>query len=117
MFLGTRLKDLRNKKGLTQSELGKMLNVTKVSICCYEKNVRIPSLDTLEDLARFFNVSVEYFLGMDIPVVMEDSPEYTYYIRKEELDFIKQLRSFPNVYNKITSDPKRMVELIGKKLK
>ena len=38
--LGERLKTLRKEKGMTQTELGSMINVTKVSICCYEKGIR-----------------------------------------------------------------------------
>ena len=50
MNIGERVKQLRKEKGMTQTELGELLNVTKVSVCCYEKNVSVPSLETLEDL-------------------------------------------------------------------
>ena len=117
MFVGSRLKDLRKKNNMTQSELGSKLNVTKVSICCYEKNVRVPSLETLDDLSNIFKVSADYFLGKDIPVVMEESEEYSAYISKEEFELLKQLRLNKDLYYKIMDDPKRMVELIDKKLK
>jgi len=117
MFVGARLKELRKNNNLTQKELGEKLNVTKVSVCCYEKNVRIPSLETLEDLTNIFGVSSDYFLGKDIPVVMEDTSNYTTFISKEELEILKQLRLNKDLYNKLISDPKRTIELIDKKLK
>lgn len=117
MFIGTRLKKLRKEKGMTQTELGELLNVTKVSVCCYEKNVRVPSLETLEDIAGIFGVSCDYFLGKDISAVKEDTPEYSFYISKEEMDFLKSIRLNKDLYNKMYSDPRRMVELIDKKLK
>ena len=58
MFIGSRLKELRKDRKMTQTELGDLLNVTKVSVCCYEKGTRTPSLDTLDDLSDIFNVFV-----------------------------------------------------------
>lgn len=43
-LFGARLKDLRLTNHMTQSDLGKAINVTKVSICCYEKGTRLPYL-------------------------------------------------------------------------
>ncbi len=48
------LKELRLENDLTQEELGKLINVTKVSICCYENAARVPTLETLLALARCF---------------------------------------------------------------
>ena len=117
MFIGSRLKELRKKKCMTQADLGNLLNVTKVSVCCYEKNVRIPSLETLEDLSSIFGVSCDYFLGNDIPSIKEDTPEYSFYISKEEMEFIKLIRLNKDLYRRLINDPKRLIELIDKKLK
>jgi len=117
MFIGTRLKKLRKETGMTQTDLGNLLNVTKVSVCCYEKNVRVPSLETLEDISSIFGVSCDYFLGNDIPSIKEDTPEYSFYISNEEMEFLKLIRLNKDLYNKLISDPKRLIELIDKKLK
>lgn len=117
MFIGSRLRNLRIKNNMTQEELGRKLNVTKVSVCCYERNIRTPSLETLEDLVSLFNVSSDYFLGKDIPAIKEDSKPYGVYISKEELTFLKKLRLNKELYKTIMEDPKRMVQLIDKKLK
>ena len=117
MFLGNRLKELRIKNNMTQVVLGKLINVTKVSICCYEKNIRMPSLETREDLSNVFGVKCDYFLGKDVASVMEDTSDYAFYISNEELEFLKLLRLNKDLYYKVYSDPKRMIELIDKKLK
>ena len=117
MFIGTRLKKLRKEKGMTQTELGNLLNVTKVSVCCYENNVRVPSLETLEDLAEIFGVSCDYFLGKDISAVKENGSDYSFYISKEEMEFLKLVRLNKDLFYKMSDDPRRMVELIDKKLK
>ena len=58
MLVGKRLKELRLEKGLTQRELGQQINVTKVSICCYENGTRTPTLETLSELEKFFQVDL-----------------------------------------------------------
>ena len=68
MLLSKRLKELRIANGLTQRELGERVNVTKVSICCYENGTRVPTLDTLTKLGKVLDVDVDYLLGYDNPV-------------------------------------------------
>lgn len=62
-FLGKRLKQLRIEKKITQLELGKIINVTHVSISGYESGNRFPDINTLERLADYFNVQTDYLLG------------------------------------------------------
>lgn len=63
MTFGERLKDLRKKRSLTQSQLGDKLNVTKASISGYENDTRSPDRETLVKIAEIFNVSTDYLLG------------------------------------------------------
>ena len=117
MLLGKRIKSLRKEKGLTQEELGKLINVTKVSICCYEKESRMPTLETLIALSKVFNVDINYFLGNDTYVVAEDDSKYGLMFAEEEIDFVKEIRKYNNLYNKLITDPKRFVELIDRKMR
>ncbi|WP_367277887.1 helix-turn-helix domain-containing protein [Clostridium sp.] len=57
------LRELREEKKLTQSELAKFLNVSRASISAYENRTNDPSLDVLIKMADFFNVSLDYLLG------------------------------------------------------
>ena len=59
-----RLKELRIEKGLTQTQLAKELRVNKRTISNWEVGERQPDLDTLEVIAKYFNVSYDYLLGL-----------------------------------------------------
>lgn len=61
---GDRLKELRKEKELSQGELAKKFNTGKASICNYEKNIRLPDANTITRYAQFFEVSVDYMLGI-----------------------------------------------------
>ncbi|EAG9591283.1 MULTISPECIES: helix-turn-helix domain-containing protein [Listeria] len=63
MLFKDRLKELRKKKGITQAQLGKKINVSNVSISGYENGNRFPDTETLEELASYFEVSTDYLLG------------------------------------------------------
>lgn len=115
--LGKRLKELRISKNMTQQQIGDLTNVTKVSICCYEKGTRVPSLETLLDLADIFKVDVDYLVGNDLHVIAENDESYGLNISKEELIVIRELRKNLNLYNNLIDNPKRTIELINKKLK
>ncbi|MGL6187160.1 MAG: helix-turn-helix domain-containing protein [Clostridium chrysemydis] len=62
-MFGTRLKELRKDKGLTQSQLADILKTSPSSIGMYEQNRRTPDTETLQTLSDFFNVSVDYLIG------------------------------------------------------
>ena len=62
---GMRLQQLRMSRNLSQAALGKKLNRSKSVICAYENNLRIPPLEVLTDIAVFFNVSLDYLVGID----------------------------------------------------
>lgn len=64
IILGKRLKELREEKGLTQKEVAKELNIHSVTYLHYEKNQREPPLNLLATIAKFYDVSVDYLLGL-----------------------------------------------------
>lgn len=60
------IKQLRKEKGITQEELGKIINVQKSAISKYETGRATPDLETIKTLANFFNVSIDYLLNNNI---------------------------------------------------
>lgn len=60
-----RLKELRLDKNVGQVELAKSLNLSKGIISLWENNLREPKLSNLISLARFFNVSLDYLVGIE----------------------------------------------------
>lgn len=117
MFNGKRLKELRIKKGLTQEELGHAVNVTKVSICCYEKNNRTPNIETLLDLSEALETTPDYLLGVEVSAVINEDPEeYNIHISKEDFEIIKELKKHLKLYEQLCDNPKRIIDRIDKKI-
>ncbi|QUI22018.1 helix-turn-helix transcriptional regulator [Vallitalea pronyensis] len=89
-----RLRLLRLNKGLTQEELGKIVGKSKNNISQYERNARQADDDTKKELAKFFNVSMDYLMGItehSTPVAKlhdnkEIDEELNKLVRKLEVD-------------------------------
>ena len=62
---GNRLKNLRLRKHMTQSDLAERLGVTKSVISAYETGLRMPSYDILIKISRIFRVTTDYLLGLE----------------------------------------------------
>jgi transcriptional regulator with XRE-family HTH domain len=62
-MLGEILKKLRSEKELMQKDVASALNITTSAYGFYEQGERIPNAETLEKLADYFNVSVDFLLG------------------------------------------------------
>ncbi|PRR71961.1 helix-turn-helix domain-containing protein [Neomoorella humiferrea] len=88
--LGDKIKQLRKKKDLTQDELASIIHVNRATLANWEINRAVPDPTTLQLLADFFNVSVDYLLGRtDDPnpgqhrsTIEEDWPEVTDVLRR-----------------------------------
>ena len=117
MINGSRLKKLRKEKGLTQGELGKMLGVGKSAVCCYEKEMRSPSSETIMDLVNIFAVSADYILGTDeLAVVTVGKTKKYIPITNEEIKFINELKKDKMIYEILFENPQRGADLIKKKI-
>lgn len=62
---GNRLRTLRLKANMTQGQLAKKLNLTKSVISAYETDLRLPSYDVLIHIAKIYNVTTDYLLGLE----------------------------------------------------
>lgn len=83
------ISDLRNAKGLTQAELAEGLNYSDKAVSKWERAESIPNIATLEDIAVFFNVPIEYLLrdhtteeNADIASALEYDPSRIHTNRK-----------------------------------
>lgn len=65
------LKFLRRREKLTQQELAKKLKISKSSISMYENGNREPDFEQLEMIADFFNVDMNFLLGIKNKNVIE----------------------------------------------
>lgn len=61
-MLSEKLISLRNKKGITQTELSKELNIRQNTYSQYETKNRIPDYTILIKIADYYAVSIDYLL-------------------------------------------------------
>ena len=59
------LKTLRLREDMTQAQLAQKLSLTKSVISAYETGLRLPSYDVLIQIAKIFNVTTDYLLGLE----------------------------------------------------
>ena len=58
-----RLKELRIERGISQQDLGKLVNTSKMGVSHWENGHSEPSISQLIILSDFFEVSVDYLIG------------------------------------------------------
>lgn len=56
-------KNLRIKSGYTQDGLAEAIGISRSAVSMYENGNREPDFETLERIADFFNVDMNYLLG------------------------------------------------------
>ncbi len=117
VIIGERIKQERIKKGLSQEELGKLLGVSKVSICGYETGNRIPNMDTFVKLIDVLNIEPNYILGRDTNVINDKDESYVIKMAKDDIIIINEIKKNTVLYNKLCHDPSRTIELISRKIK
>lgn len=84
---GLRLKQLRERKRLSQIELANILEVSNGSISKWERNERQPDYETLEKIADFFNTSIDYLLGRS-ETKDNNNVDFSFSTPQEALSFI-----------------------------
>ena len=63
MTIGKRIKYLREKKGYTQAEFGKLLGLSDKAVSTWENDIKTPRMSTLQKIADIFCVSTSYLVG------------------------------------------------------
>ena len=64
MVIAERLRTLRREKNLSKRELVSLLPINYSTYANYESGFREPNSEVLQMLARHFNVSIDYLMGM-----------------------------------------------------
>ena len=59
-----RIRDMRIDKGLTQKDVADIINVKQNTYCQYEIGVLNYPLDAVIKLAEYYNVSMDYLVGL-----------------------------------------------------
>lgn len=64
-MISTRIRQLREATGMTQSELAKRLDVTRSSVNAWESGLSTPTIQYVVAMSRLFHVTADYLLGME----------------------------------------------------
>ena len=88
---GLRLKELREAKRLSQTDVADRLEVTRSTISGYECNTITPRVEQLKRLAVLYNASLDYIMGIDdrSALYLDDLTESQ---QKTVLDIIDRLK-------------------------
>lgn len=58
------LKELREDRDLTQTDVAKILNVSQITYSQYERGARNLPIEHLKTLCRYYGISADYILGL-----------------------------------------------------
>ena len=95
MMIGERLIDLRKDMGLTQKMLSEQLFINYRTYSGYERNETEASDDFKIRLAKFYNVSVDYLLGIsDSPHPIQNGDDYVRLPKQLSKSGRKELEQF-----------------------
>lgn len=108
MAFGDNIQKLRNSKGMSQQELADAIGIGRSTLANYEQNKREPNYKTLEAIAKYFNVSIDYILGLT-----NDKFDYTHKDTLSEIIY-KQIYKLTDVqdYHGFTEDNLKFLKLI-----
>ena len=77
MILGKKILELRKKSGLSQEQLGDMVNVTRQTISNWELGETAPNPEQLKLLSKALNISIDELLDNDIQNVVVEKVSNT----------------------------------------
>ena len=79
MTIGSRIMYMRKLRKMTQAQLGDLLGVSYMTIRRWETGKSQPRLEEINELAKIFDTSVEYFMGLQDDIQDKDSPNMAYW--------------------------------------
>jgi transcriptional regulator with XRE-family HTH domain len=71
MYFASNIKFLRKRRGRTQDDVAVALNLKRSTLSGYENGVAQPGIDILVSFSRYFNLSIDTMLKINIPALSE----------------------------------------------
>ena len=99
-IIAERLLTCRHRLGITQAEAAKLIGITQPAYQRYEAGVRSPSIHVVKEIAKAFNVSVQYLSGESSQAI----PDYIVIDRQENpilFSFVEQFKDFDEAQLKL----------------
>ncbi|MGO3751178.1 MAG: helix-turn-helix domain-containing protein [Peptoniphilaceae bacterium] len=63
MNFANRFKDLRKLNKLSQTDIANRYNIDRTTVGKWETGISTPNVEIIKDLAKYFNVTVDYLIG------------------------------------------------------
>jgi len=109
--LGSRIRLLREEKGLKQKEIGSIIGVKESCVGKYEYDQRRPTPDTINKLADYFQVSSDFLLGRSdirLPAdkIIAEHDEMIADLAEEDRKMIKKIANSIREQNKASNPGK-----------
>lgn len=106
MKFSLKLKELRESRRLTQRDLAQALNISKGSIGMWESTERVPNSKRLQQIANYFNISMDELIGRE-DITFEERATGASATRKENItpiedDLLYAFRQFAKTHNEET---------------
>ena len=123
-----RIKELRNKRHLTQSEMADKIDVARTTYAMYEQGNREPDFETLTRLSDFFEVSIDYLLGrvttdsnelLKIAHNLDENQESYHKVEvngkiislsQKEFEILEAIKKYPVAMDNLKSNPEKKVK-------
>lgn len=87
-----RLKELREKNGISQADLARVLSISQGAVGNWESGKREPNFEMSKRLADYFGVSVDFLLGREKPGVDIGFDDFTYAMQNEAKELTEKDR-------------------------
>lgn len=106
MSIGTKIRDLRKARGLTQEQVADAIGVSKPAVSKWESNNGYPDITLLAPLARFFETTVDCLLEYNVSITENQISEIIDKLREllfssnfeQAKDYSdSQLHQYPNI--------------------
>ena len=107
-----RIKQLRKKKSISQSELAALIGVKNNTVSTWERGTRKPDLEALDLLSDYFEVSFEYILGSS------DKEEARVKPTQKELDTLAllsiadEIKEITEKYSRLSDKSQKMIDAL-----
>jgi transcriptional regulator with XRE-family HTH domain len=106
-----RLRHLRKEKRITQEKLAEIFFITKSAVSKYETGINTPENKLLQDIADFFEVSVDYLLGRTDERILKSERLSKANSLKDELIELMMKRGIIKDKNSINDEHLKLIEM------
>ncbi len=110
MQFGEKIKQLRQAKNLTQSDLANQLNVERSTISSYETKNHQPSHDKLVALAESLGVSVDFLLNDTYSINLDLASDLS--LEQDEMELLSEYRALSNTAKQQLKDHAKALNLM-----